>query len=314
MFKILDYCDEFRELNPTEFVEPMIIANIIPSERKRRLSHRGISYREIPEIEFTGGISPTISDHTPVPMDPQGQVMNESKPTHSVSNTNLSIEKLPIPKLSKLPEYSSSEIGDLNDAISCFYQVVLPRKTIREAEAAEVLKEFRGKYNVEILDKIFDLVDKDPTGPLFGQTFARPNRNRLYGCQMAGLNHMIDKLLETGDLGWLGRWQDAGNRGMKGGATVLMYLYSPDQYNIWLPKTHRGLSMFTRVDADSPQKKMSPQEYTIYYKRFNEAAIAVREEYGFVSQAMDWLLWAVGEIKENPGNRSLRSHIEGRTK
>ena len=125
---------------------------------------------------------------------------------------------------------------------------------------------------------------------------------------------MIDKLLETGDLGWLGRWQDAGNRGMKGGATVLMYLYSPDQYNIWLPKTHRGLSMFTRVDADSPQKKMSPQEYTIYYKRFNEAAIAVREEYGFVSQAMDWLLWAVGEIKENPGNRSLRSHIEGRTK
>jgi len=56
MFKILDYCDEFRERNPAEFVEPMIIANIIHPEHKRRLSHRGISFREIPQTEFAGGM------------------------------------------------------------------------------------------------------------------------------------------------------------------------------------------------------------------------------------------------------------------
>jgi RecB family endonuclease NucS len=52
MFKILDYCDEYRDLHPSEFVEPMVIANIIPPERKRRLSHSGIPFREIPETEF----------------------------------------------------------------------------------------------------------------------------------------------------------------------------------------------------------------------------------------------------------------------
>lgn len=37
MFKILDYCDEFLDRNPAEFVEPMVIANTVPPERKRRL-------------------------------------------------------------------------------------------------------------------------------------------------------------------------------------------------------------------------------------------------------------------------------------
>jgi RecB family endonuclease NucS len=46
-YKILDYYDAYKELNPREFVEVMLVANIIPIERKQRLSSRGISYREI---------------------------------------------------------------------------------------------------------------------------------------------------------------------------------------------------------------------------------------------------------------------------
>jgi hypothetical protein len=35
------------------------------------------------------------------------------------------------------------------------------------------------------------------------------------------------------DLGWLWQWRRTGNRGMNAGAaTLLMYLYSPDSYNI----------------------------------------------------------------------------------
>jgi len=314
MFKILDYCDEFRDLNPAEFVEPMIIANIIPPERKKRLAHRGISYREIPETEFTGGMLPTVDYHSAEAVARQEQTPNEAKPRHSSPITNSSIEARPIPSI-KVRGYSSSEIDDLRAAILCFYQVVLPRKTMREAEGREVLREFRGKYTVEILDKVFDLADKDPTGPWFGQMLARSNRNHMYRCSIAELNALIDKLLETGDLGWLGRWRRAGNRGIKAGtATLLMYLHSPEQYNIWLPKTHRGLANLSRLDAESPKKEMSPEEYTIFYKRFNETAIAVRKEYGVAAQAMDWLLWAIGEIKENPGNRYLRAYIEGRTK
>jgi hypothetical protein len=62
-YKILDYYDEYKERNPKEFVEVMLVANIIPAERKQRLASKGISYREIPTVEFidncTGAIEPS---------------------------------------------------------------------------------------------------------------------------------------------------------------------------------------------------------------------------------------------------------------
>lgn len=51
-YKILDYYDAFKEQNPHEFVEVMIIANLIPAERKQRLASKGIAYREIPVVDF----------------------------------------------------------------------------------------------------------------------------------------------------------------------------------------------------------------------------------------------------------------------
>ena len=201
------------------------------------------------------------------------------------------------------------------NAYLCFRDVILPRKTKREAEAKEVLRQFRGKYTVEILDKVFNLADKDPNGPWFAQMLSAPNRNRLYRCPMEELNSLIDKLIETGDLGWLSQWRRTGNRGMKAGAaTLLMYLYSPDSYNIWLPITHSGLSKLERLDFAYPNKELSSEEYTVSYKSFNKIAIAVREEKGLDPQAMDWFLWAVDTIKERPGNRGIRECIEGRVK
>jgi|GEM_PF-2443634 len=51
-YKILDYYDEFREQNPFEFIDIMVIANRIPGERKRRLESLGIAYKEISEDIF----------------------------------------------------------------------------------------------------------------------------------------------------------------------------------------------------------------------------------------------------------------------
>lgn len=51
-YKILDYYDAYKEQNPAEFIELMVIANRIPVERKKRLQSMGISFREISESEF----------------------------------------------------------------------------------------------------------------------------------------------------------------------------------------------------------------------------------------------------------------------
>ena len=51
-YKIFDYCDEYKEKNPQEFIELMVIANSIPQERKKRLSAWGVSIKEIPVSEF----------------------------------------------------------------------------------------------------------------------------------------------------------------------------------------------------------------------------------------------------------------------
>jgi hypothetical protein len=64
-YKILDYYDEYKERNPKEFVEVMLVANTIPVERKQRLASRGIAYREIPLAEFVDACVGTIEIEVP---------------------------------------------------------------------------------------------------------------------------------------------------------------------------------------------------------------------------------------------------------
>lgn len=51
-YKILDYYHEYKEKNPRDFIDIMVIANIIPPERKRRLNDLGIAFREMPISTF----------------------------------------------------------------------------------------------------------------------------------------------------------------------------------------------------------------------------------------------------------------------
>lgn len=54
-YKILDYYHEYKEKNPKDFVDIMVVANIIPAERKKRLRDLGIEYKELSENVFIKG-------------------------------------------------------------------------------------------------------------------------------------------------------------------------------------------------------------------------------------------------------------------
>ena len=316
-------------------VRVMLIGNRVPENLRRSLNPHGFEWKELTirtlerflaakeDHELLNLLSTARPHSNDVQESENGRsgfnhqgspVVHQSfPPVKNVITDNLANDA-PIFSLLKQKGYSISEIYNLNRAVLTFNLAVLPRKITREAEAGEMLRQFRGKYTTDILDNIFDKADKDPTGPWFGQMLSQPNRNKIYRCSGTELNRLIDMLLETGDLVWLGRWRRAGNRGMKpGAATLLMYLYSPDVYNIWLPKTHSGLSRLTQLDLKTPDKEMSANDYSINYKRFNEAATTIRKEYGIVPQSMDWLLWAIREIKENPENRFFHAYKDGTT-
>jgi len=70
-YKILDYYDEYKNTNPEQFVDIMIIANKIPRERRARLSSYGIAFKEIPETDFPQIPRPII-DPPPPPPAPTG--------------------------------------------------------------------------------------------------------------------------------------------------------------------------------------------------------------------------------------------------
>ncbi len=78
-YKILDYYHEYKEKNPQEFIELMVIANSITKERKKRLSDWGVSIKEIPEAEF---------------LEQSNIIIHESNEIHKNST-------LPIPQLNQ---------------------------------------------------------------------------------------------------------------------------------------------------------------------------------------------------------------------
>lgn len=51
-YKVLDYFDEYKESYPASFVELMVVANVVTRERQKRLSSKGISWKELPEELF----------------------------------------------------------------------------------------------------------------------------------------------------------------------------------------------------------------------------------------------------------------------
>ena len=82
-YKILDYYDEYKERNPNEFIELMVVANKVPLERKKRLKSWGITFKEIPENEFL-----VLKDAPATLIKKEDPIGNESKKSISEKQNN----------------------------------------------------------------------------------------------------------------------------------------------------------------------------------------------------------------------------------
>lgn len=331
----IDFVEGYAADHPEVDVRVLFVANHVDVYKKTFLQKRGYEFKEIAELRIneiaaqrgflqeyeragaplddsqtTTKTKPDVEDATSEPI-PNGSVYERITPATASEEDN----RVTIWKAAGL---SSGQINDLKKAIQSFEELVLPLKQKREADAEAILLRSSGNYTMEILNEVFDIVDKGPIGPVsgdwFGETLSQPNRNRLRDCPIRELNVLIDDLRQSGDLGKLGEWRRANkaNRGMKTGmATLFMYLHSPERYNVWLPKTHSGLLWLCRLDAKFPKGKPSPEEYRTLYREFNEKAIDVREANGFEPQEMDWFLFTIDEFKTDSVDRGLRALIEG---
>ncbi len=73
--------------------------------------------------------------------------------------------------------------------------------------------------------------------------------------------------------------------------TAVLYLRSPDRFNIWFGAMSQGLEVAAGFQP-GPEKTASG------YRHYNAAAMAFREHYGLAPQALDVVLCRIGE-KEN---------------
>jgi hypothetical protein len=166
---------------------------------------------------------------------------------------------------------------------------LLEHKIKREKIGWDLIQENRNKYTRDNLNKIFDIVDLDPRNlRWFGSLIAMPNRNHIFNNSIENINRWIEELLFTGrqpvqalnicmnDIGIIGA-----SRGL---ATLLLYLSNPKEYNVWLPRTERGLVIIGEA------VRFKGTDYGSYYKIFNQGAIRVRNKYKLLPQEMDWIL------------------------
>lgn len=79
-YKILDYYDEYKSRHPEEFVDVMVVANMIPSERKQRLRAHGIEFREIPIATFIAfRDSAQVKSPIPVQLEASNDVVSSAQ-------------------------------------------------------------------------------------------------------------------------------------------------------------------------------------------------------------------------------------------
>ncbi|MBW7992272.1 MAG: DUF91 domain-containing protein [Planctomycetes bacterium] len=305
MFKVFDYCDEYRERNPTEFVEPLLVANIIPHERKRRLSRRGIPFMEIPEEAF-------MKDEQPANIESQAKDIPITQPDAMGNQISLRGPSRHTNDVLSVSQLTPEKNYELNSAYHSFVRVVLDRKIHREVKAKELIMGSLGKMTHEQFEDFFDLVDDDPTGPWFGPTLNVPNRALIRACPIDQLNELVVNLVSTQSMKSLGEWRKKGFKGLSYGvASLILYIYEPTTYYVWLKKNHKGLQVLGRISFSYPSNAIAPESMDSLYSQFNASVISWRDELSIHERSVDWVLWAACELVNNPNNRYLRAYIDG---
>jgi hypothetical protein len=239
-YKIFDYYDEFKERNPNEFVELMVIANKIPRERRNRLKSMGITFKEIPQNIFLE--DPNFKDiKVPIPHDSGGSkqriIEKDLGLNHNVSagdsiNGKRRFEgliervtwKAECVKLSKMTDHRKAQLikvfkiyGGLSIPYSHFTIERLKIKSLSNNQIFPVIC----AYHIGCFDKLEnELVLKRVCIKDFSQSFSEidklsGNRDRqheltteLTKLENCGLVSIVDQIVEE----VVGEWDDWGIR------------------------------------------------------------------------------------------------------
>jgi hypothetical protein len=182
-----------------------------------------------------------------------------------------------------------------------FKSLRLTNKISREREAWDILSNNQGRYSVELINQFFDTVDYFETNKRwFGQMLGQPNRNLIFESSMEEITGWIRAILAE-DVDIKNRFNKCNKEirikgANKGLTSLLLYLSSPSQYNIWVNKTQEGLYCLDRLED------LKGSDFGANYLKFNQAAIAFRNENEFQPFEVDWWLTFIAVNVESDGN------------
>lgn len=174
----------------------------------------------------------------------------------------------------------------------------LQLKVDREKQAWRLLQQNRTRLSKDVLNQVFDKVDYyEPNKRWFGALLATPNRNLIFASDPRLINQWFTTLLSqpidpaTALNTCLKKLKIKG--ASKGLATLILYLSSPNLYNIWVNATQEGLTILNRLPD------LRSGDWGENYIRFNKAAVDFREKYSFQPQEIDWILSFVSSYVES---------------
>lgn len=174
-----------------------------------------------------------------------------------------------------------------------FWQERLKDKTEREKKVRDLLHTNNGKFNKDILNEIFDIVDLSETytGRWWGQLLIKPNRNRIFSNSTEKLNIWINYLLngEEPESVRIEKCLEDPNFKLngtgKGLVTLFLYIKDPDSFNVMMNPTIDGLERLGRFDG-----KIGKRKWGEYYNSYNMAAKEFRMQFDLEPQSVDWVL------------------------
>jgi len=168
----------------------------------------------------------------------------------------------------------------------------LPDKIKREEKAWSLLKEHRGNYTIDLVDKILYIVDYEKgVGWWFGKMIAS-NKKKILETPTETLSSWIDYVCFSGkpvteilDKSLGDMHINGAGRGL---VTLLLYLAEPTRYSIWVKATHEGLLRLGRIN------ERKDADFGTQYVKFNEKALEFARIYDFNHRELDFILFIIG--------------------
>lgn len=146
-YKILDYFDEYKNRNPSTFIDLIIVANKITQERRDRLSSYGISFFEISESIFLA--------------DPNLVIKEENQKQDNITNESESLGKNVIFN----PVNVNKDNIKIQEKVSSIFAKQIDGIIKREEIIDKVIAVYPGTNRTSVIpsDYCYNIINKDST-------------------------------------------------------------------------------------------------------------------------------------------------------